>query len=169
MRAGRFPAAARRPRGSLSPLTPRCEGDETHARLAPREAAAILSLTIGNDFALRGSLPGKREQDDPGAADVEDYGQAGKRRFQRGFSASHSPIGVGSVGAAPASVRHDGAGGLCPRWIASEGAAADLRIYRRQYRPADQRRVCWQDWQTCRSATSCGLSSSPWVSRLTTT
>jgi hypothetical protein len=62
MRASRFPAAARRPRGSLSPLTPRCEGDETHARLAPPEAAAILSLTIGNDFALRGSLPGKRNK-----------------------------------------------------------------------------------------------------------
>jgi hypothetical protein len=42
MKAGRFPAAVNRRRGSLTPLTPRCEGDETHARLALREAAAIL-------------------------------------------------------------------------------------------------------------------------------
>src|SRR5439155_14163860 len=122
MGAGSFPAAISRWRGSLIPPTPRCEGDETHAQLAPREAASILGYEAG-DFALRGSLP--VSENDPGAADVEDYGRAGKRSFQRGFSASHFPTEIGSVGAASASVQHDGADERCPRRIASKGAAAN--------------------------------------------
>ena len=62
MRAGCFPCSSQPWVWKPHSLTPRCEGDETHARLSPPEAAAILSLTIGNDFALRGSLPGKRNK-----------------------------------------------------------------------------------------------------------
>jgi AraC family transcriptional regulator len=43
------------------PAHTKVSGDDTHAQLAPREAAAILSLKAGG-FALRRSLPGKHDK-----------------------------------------------------------------------------------------------------------
>ena len=52
MRAGRFLQQSAAGVEACTPLTPRCEGDETHARLAPREAAAILGFTRGKGLRI---------------------------------------------------------------------------------------------------------------------